>query len=281
MTSERIRRTDGILAGSGVALVSARSLQAVVLASLVILSPGSAHGFGVVGHAVASAVAETRLCVRSQEAVAHFGRGRSLGQLSSWADEIRYVPAWEHSAPWHYMNISDDEPLERYRTPAEGDVLWAIDEFEQRLGNEALAFEDRADALRFLVHFVVDIHQPLHVGRQADRGGNAIGFRIDGERTNLHRLWDSGIIARNTGSRDRYIAAVMALAEANAVDWAAAAPREWAAESKGLRTFVYDFDRAPGPGYLDEAGRLLHQQLARAGVRLAATLNGIFCGSRE
>ena len=278
MASERVRQIDGVLAGSGVALVSARSIQAVVLASLVIISPGSAHGFGVVGHAVASSVAEPRLCVRAQEAVARFGRGRSLGQLSTWADEIRYVPAWEHSAPWHYMNIPDDEPLARYRTPGGGDVLWAIDEFTRRLGNEILAFEDRADALRFLVHFVVDIHQPLHVGRQADRGGNAIGLRVDGERTNLHRLWDSGIIARDTGSRGRYIASVMELVDANAADWAAAPPREWAAESKGMRAFVYDFGSAPGPGYLDEAGRLLRQQLARAGVRLAATLNGIFCG---
>lgn len=244
------------------------------------MSADSAHGFGVAGHAVATAVSEPHLCGRSQEAVAHFGRGRSLGELSTWADEVRYVPTWEHTAPWHYMNIPDDEPLASYRTPEGGDVLWAIDHFVQRLGDEALAFEDRANALRFLVHFVVDLHQPLHVGRADDRGGNAITFLLDGERTNLHRLWDSGIIARATGPRDRYVASVIALTDENAAVWAAAPSREWAAESKRLRAFVYDFDGAPGPDYLDEAGRTLRQQLARAGVRLAATLNGIFCGPR-
>lgn len=243
------------------------------------VSAHTAHGFGVSGHSTASTVAEPRLCARTREEVARFGLGQSLGSLSAWADKARYVPAWEHTAPWHYMNIPDDESLADYRSPDGGDVLWAIDEFTRRLGDEALAFDDRADALRFLVHFVVDIHQPLHVGRQADRGGNTIALRIDGERTNLHRLWDTGIIARDSPSRERYIASVTMLADANEVDWAAAPPLEWAAESRRLRAFVYDFDGAPGPDYLDEAGRILRRQLARAGVRLAATLNGIFCGA--
>jgi hypothetical protein len=69
----------------------------------------------------------------------------------------------------------------------------------------------------------------------------------------------------------------MALADANAADWREAPPREWAQESQRLRAFVYDFEGAPGPGYLDEAGRVLRQQLARAGVRLAVTLNRIYC----
>ena len=257
--------------------MSARTTHAVVLAGLATVSVNSAHGFGIVGHSVASAVAESRLCPRAQEAVALFGDGQTLAQISRWADEIRYVPAWEHTAPWHYMNIPDHEPLTRYRTSENGDVLWAIDEFTRRLGDETLALEDRGDALRFLVHFVVDIHQPLHVGRLADRGGNTVTLRVDGRRTNLHRLWDSGIIAREPGAPSRYFASVMDLADSNATDWAESPPRAWAEESKRLRAFVYDFDGAPGPRYLDEAGRVLRRQLARAGVRLAATLNGIFC----
>jgi hypothetical protein len=257
--------------------MNASKSRVVVLACLAILTMSSAYGFGVAGHSVASAVAESHLCVRAREAVARLSGGQSLAELSRWADQIRYVSAWEHTAPWHYMNIPDNEPLARHRTPERGDVLWAINEFTQRLGDESLTPEDRADALRFVVHFVVDIHQPLHVGRLEDRGGNAISFRIDGQRTNLHRLWDSGIIARDSGSPDRYVDSVMALADANAADWHEAPPREWAQESQRLRAFVYDFEDVPGPGYLDEAGRVLRQQLARAGVRLAVTLNRIYC----
>lgn len=256
------------------------SIRLVALVGLALASAGSAYGFGVAGHSIASSVASSRLCAQAGEAVARLGGGQSLGQLSRWADQIRSVPTWEHTAPWHYMNVPDDEPLARYRTPESGDVLWAIDEFTRRLGDETLAREQRVNALRFLVHFVVDIHQPLHVGRAADRGGNAVTFRVDGERTNLHRLWDSGIIARESGPRDRYTASVIALARAHADEWAEAPPLEWATESKELRAFVYDFDGAPGAAYLDEAGRLLQRQLARAGVRLAATLNGIFCESQ-
>ncbi len=265
--------------GSASDTLNACSVRALVLSVLAISSISSAHAFGVVGHSVASAVAESHLCSQSRDAVARLGAGQSLAQISRWADEVRYVPAWEHTAPWHYMNIPDDEPLARHRTPESGDVLWAIEAFTRRLGDTALTREDRVEALRFLVHFVVDIHQPLHVGRQTDRGGNTVSLRIDGERTNLHRLWDSGIIARDRGAPDRYVASVITLADTNAADWAASSPREWAAESKGLRAFVYDFEGAPDPEYLDRAGRVLRQQLARAGVRLAATLNGVFCES--
>ncbi len=255
----------------------ARRVRAAVATGLAIMSVGSAYGFGVAGHSVASAVAESRLCSRAREAVARLGDGQSLARLSRWADEIRSTPEWEHSAPWHYMNIADDASLAQYRTPESGDVLWAIHAFAQQLADESLTRDARGDALRFLVHFIVDIHQPLHVGRQQDRGGNAISLRLDGQRTNLHRLWDSGIIARDSRARDRYLASVMALADANASDWVAASPQDWAAGSKGLRALVYDFDGAPDPAYLDAAGRVLRRQLARAGVRLAATLNGIFC----
>ncbi len=253
------------------------SIRLLAVVGLALASAGSAYGFGAAGHSIAGTVATSRLCAQASEAIARLGQDQSLGQLSRWADQIRSVPAWEHTAPWHYMNVPDGESLARYRTPESGDVLWAIDEFTRRLGDERLAREQRLNALRFVVHFVVDIHQPLHVGRAADRGGNAVTFRVDGRRTNLHRLWDSDIIARELGPQDRYTASVMALARAHADEWAEAPPLEWATESKQLRAFVYDFDGAPGARYFDEAGRLLQRQLARAGVRLAATLNGIFC----
>jgi len=261
--------------------VNACIKPAALVASLALVGVGSAHGFGVAGHAVAGAVAQPRLCARSQEAVADFGRNRSLMELGDWADQIRYVPAWEHTAPWHYMNIPDNGSLADHRTPTEGDVLWAIDHFTERLGDGTLSFDDRANALRFLVHFIVDIHQPLHVGRAIDRGGNAISFRIDGERTNLHRLWDSGVVASERDSRSRYTVSVLALAVASESDWVAASPREWAAQSKALRGLVYDFTGTPDVRYLTTAERIVRERLAQAGVRLAATLNGVFCAGAD
>ena len=203
--------------------------------------------------------------------------GQSLAQISRWADEVRYVPAWEHTAPWHYMNVPDDTPLASYRSHEGGDVLWAIDEFTRQLRDESLALEDRRNALRFLVHFVVDIHQPLHVGRFEDRGGNTVQLRVEGRRTNLHRLWDSGIISLALDASNHYAASVVALADSNAANWSRSPPLTWAQDSKRLRSFVYDFDGEPGPTYFEEADRIMRRQLARAGVRLAATLNGVFC----
>lgn len=253
----------------------------VVVAGLWVAGTGSALAFGRVGHTVAGELAGPLLCAAARSGIEALGGGGSLGELGLWADEIREVPGWERSAPWHYMNIADEAPLSRYRSPAEGDVLWAIERFTAQLGDRGLAPEARGRALRFLVHFIVDIHQPLHVGRAGDRGGNTIAFDMGGERTNLHRLWDSGIIARDARARPDYGAAIAALAAAHEAEWSGAAPLEWAAESLRLRPVVYGFDRVPDEAYLDTAQALTRRRLAQAGVRLAATLNAIFCAPAE
>lgn len=248
-----------------------------MLTVLAVCASGTTHAFGETGHRVAGEIAASLLCDAARAGVARYGEGRDLGELGLWADRIRSSPAWEHSAPWHYMNIADAERFDTYRTPPEGDVLWAIEHFGRRLGDTSLEFRGRAEALRFLVHFVVDIHQPLHVGRIEDRGGNLLTISVGGETTNLHRLWDSGIIAMRRESLAGYRAAIASLARAQGEDWKASTPRDWAAESRSLRSFVYAYESDPDATYLGQADAIVRRRLAQAAVRLAAVLNARFC----
>ncbi|MDX1562296.1 MAG: S1/P1 nuclease, partial [Gammaproteobacteria bacterium] len=147
------------------------------------------------------------------------------------------------------------------------------------LRDETLPFEQRADALKFLVHFVVDLHQPLHVGLAEDRGGNSISLRFEGESTNLHRFWDTHAIEA-LGLETRELAEQIRRAARNIEMPATIDPRVWAAESLALRPQVYDFDRGSEvlpPEYVAAAAATTRERLTLAAVRLAATLNDIYC----
>ncbi len=246
---------------------------------LVVLIVADARAFGPAGHIVAGEIAEGRLCLPALREIDRLGDGESVGELGMWADRIRSTERWRDSAPWHYMNIADDAPLEAYRTPAEGDILWAIDRFSARLVDRSLNHEDRANALRFLVHFVVDLHQPLHVGRSEDRGGNAIEITVSGETVNLHSYWDSFVLRDELPVSDylRRTAALIPLLEESLAE---TAPSGWAVESQALRGVVYSFDADTGligPRYEATASDVARLRLIQAGLRLAGRLNALLC----
>jgi len=226
--------------------------------------------------------------------VKSLGGGESLAELGLWADQIRDEPKWQSSRPWHYMNIADVRPgagiaearaaIDKFVHPPEGDVLSALARYERVLTDPKKPHDERAEALRFVVHFVVDIHQPLHVGRVTDRGGNDVEVRA-GNRppVSLHHYWDTDVLPSKPSAeyRERLAANLAALPAARATE----EPAEWAAESLALRAMVYRFRPEPNaPATLDDsyvraAHDIANERLVLAAARLAATLNGAFCGS--
>lgn len=241
-------------------------------------SPQLAAAYGAAGHRIAGLAAEPLLCKSAIDSIAALTSGESLSELGLWADRIRGTDRWQRSAPWHYMNIADNANVPDFRHPPEGDVLWAIGEFSAQLGDAERESARRAEALRFLVHFVVDIHQPLHVGRAEDRGGNRTPIRYSNTEVDLHRFWDTDAIGLADLSVAAYTRAIRDRVAHLARADAGSTPIEWATESLELRDAVYDFRRARASrAYLDRAERLTRERLALAAARLANTLNGIFC----
>ena len=256
---------------------------------------GPALAWGPVGHRIAGDLAELKLCPAARTNVKSLGGGESLAELGAWADQIRDEPKWQSSRPWHYMNIADLPPsaglaearaaIDRFRHPPEGDVLEALARFIKVLADQKKPSDERAEALRFVVHFVVDIHQPLHVGRASDRGGNEVQVRVGSKGpVSLHRFWDTDVLPSKRPSaklRQRLDAQLAALPAERAND----PPNEWAAESLALRPSVYGFrPQAHGAATLDDAyvrsaQKIADERLVLAGARLAATLNTVFCGS--
>ncbi len=263
----------------------------------VLLAPRLAAAFGPDGHRIAGLLAEPLLCPAAQAQVQALGRGASLAELGVWADEVRSSPQWRDSGPWHYMNVPDPtaggDPLAaarnqiaRFRHPPEGDVLAAIARFRSELADRTRSRARRLDALRFLTHFVVDVHQPLHVGRASDRGGNDVRVQYGGTVVNLHRFWDTDVIELRHMAPQRYARRLAPrIRPAAAAARSAGAPEDWAAESLALRATVYDFPARASGGraivlgsdYVAAAERVTDERLVQAAERLAATLNGAFC----
>jgi hypothetical protein len=254
------------------------ALRHVVLGLGLAAVSQSVLAYGSQGHLIAGRAAEPLLCEQAARAVEELVPGEDLGEIGLWADRIRSDSGYADSAPWHYMNIPDDVRIEDFAHPPERDVLWAIGHFSGQLGDPELGDRGRAEALKFLVHFVVDIHQPLHVGLAEDRGGNSVRILYRGEGENLHRFWDT--LAVQSAGLD-IADYVRALADdiGQSRDARPLDPAVWAAESQRLRPQVYEFGRRGQElpdTYVELASRITRERLGQAAVRLAATLNAVF-----
>jgi hypothetical protein len=226
-------------------------------------------------------VAERHLCPETRAALAPLLAGLSLADAGLWPDSIRGRPEWEHSKPWHYINVPDGGSVAHAARRDATNVLAALARFERELGDPSLGIGERGRALRFVVHFAVDIHQPLHVGRADDRGGNLVPVIVAGRETNLHALWD-GEPLRPPGAPGPSRRA-RALADPPAAlvrQWQRAGPADWADESLRLRPQVYAFSLNQGAvalpvAYVDWARATVDRRLLQAGVRLAGRLNAL------
>jgi hypothetical protein len=213
--------------------------------------------------------------------------------VANWADEIRRERP--ETGPWHYVNVPVGvDGVTGYEPNRDGKdgqtIVGQIERLEQVLADTSASKETRAEALKFLVHFVGDIHQPLHcVDRGGDKGGNACLVNMPGatgRASNLHRVWDGEMLRRYLGRRPiaEYASDLaQAILPADRELWSrVTSPADWATE--GWRVAVwYVYPAVPAgqvtqlaPGYVDASQPVLERQLQKAGVRLAVQLNRAF-----
>jgi hypothetical protein len=261
--------------------------QVSIFLTLGLLAAQRAPAFGPEGHWLAGAVAEHYLCAGARREIDLLLDGETLGRAGRWPDWIRSRREWSHTRPWHYINVDDRAVVESVAENSTQHVLWAIERFNGQLADATLSPAERATALRFLAHFVVDVHQPLHVGRAEDRGGNSIQVRAGGRRTNLHAVWDAqSLLKADQGDQPgEQLRALIARTEGRVEALQADPPMGWARESKALRPSVYGYRVRAGSdeieleaAYLENALDTVNLRLSEAGVRLAGLINARYCG---
>jgi len=289
----------------------------ICLALLTLPTAHSAHAWGAKGHRITAEVAQRHLADTTRPPLDELTGGRSLALLSTWPDFIRSDPSWDCAKPWHFLTVEDGQTLEQGMAQSAGtsatcsrlfaeldlpqNVVAAIEFFTEvvrgdpagtesleRLmeatGAEPYAGSPRLTALAFLVHFIGDVHQPLHVGRGGDRGGNSISTNWFGDVEKLHAVWDGGLI----DSEDLSFTEFADFLDQEFVDpdpaMSTTPARSWAQESIDYRAEVYEIwtrtDRANflpdlSYDYAAEQIGVIKERLYLGGLRVAAVLDSI------
>jgi hypothetical protein len=238
----------------------------------------STFAWGPTGHRVTGWLAEKYLNKKAKLKIDRLLNGHSIAMSSTWMDEIRSDSTYDYTSDWHWVTIPDGQTYEQSVKNKNGDIIWAIETIIKDLKSKKLNPQQEAEKLKMLIHLVGDIHQPLHVGRGDDRGGNnakVMWFRVD---SNLHRVWDVDMIDDTKLSYTELAQSLETPTAQQLALWKKSSVRDWANESVALRGKVYDYDRAERLGY-EYSYRNFHivrHRLLQAGVRLGLILNEIY-----
>jgi len=252
-----------------------------------------AFGWGQTGHRVTGEIAQRYLTPEAQEKLKALMGKETLARSSTWADEVRSnknKKYYDRFLTWHYVEIPLGLTYEKSKKNPAGDVVKAIQEQTARLKNKKIPQDERIEAVRLLVHFVGDIHMPLHVGNGEDRGGNQCQVKFFGEDTNLHRVWDESLIRSSELSYSELVDFVDRHTSEEILGWQKSNVTDWVNETAMLRPSVYPTPHGDRPYCTAEKGKIrnipdlgfdyryehlgtVELQLFKGGVRLAALLN--------
>ncbi|MDL5049239.1 S1/P1 nuclease [Oscillatoria amoena NRMC-F 0135] len=251
-------------------------MKKLMCACILTVASLTAFSWGATGHRVTGYIANKYLSKKARKAIDRILEGQSLAMASTWMDEVRSDSTYNYMTDWHWVTIPDGMTYEESAKNPNGDIIQTLERVIEELKSKKLSPQQEREYVKILIHLVGDIHQPLHVGRP-DRGGNDIKvtwFRSD---TNLHSVWDDGMIDGTKLSYTELAESLLPPAPEELAAWQKSTVREWATESMTYRKQIYEIGNGRlwyEYGYKNlPAARLRLQQ---AGVRLATVLNEIF-----
>lgn len=234
--------------------------------------------WGFKGHRAVATIGQKHLTSNTAYVVSAYLRGESMADIATWADENRN----NKTGPWHFLNLPlglTHEQFVKFVSESDNNVYSAILKTEASLRDKSLTFDQKNEALKYLVHLVADAHQPMHISRKEDKGGNTIQVRFDNQGTNLHSLWDSKLIDHE-GLTEPEIAKTYDVATtAQIKQWQSDSPMEWIWESYQISSELYA-QAKPGQVidevYYQKNISVIRKRIDQGGIRLAGELNKLF-----
>lgn len=234
--------------------------------------------WGKRGHQTIALLAEDQLTRKAKKAIELLLEGESLAEVSTFADEIRSIPRYRKYSTWHYVNLNKGQDYERSSKNPKGDVVQAILNCIDEIKSETNSIKKRAFYLKLLIHFVGDVHQPLHVGNSFDKGGNTIRLKWFGRSTNLHRVWDTAMLEYNY-TTTTFIEQLPRLSKAQKQKIKKSNLMEWVEESHQLAQIIYtntEEKQGLNERYYNQYFPLVQMQILKGGIRLGTLLNQLF-----
>jgi hypothetical protein len=269
----------------------------ILAIGLLLLLPMNALAWGKEGHILTALIAEQGLTPKTKEKLIELGF-TSIGQdeVCNFADHVRRkkeFPQYFKSGPWHFVDIpygeiKSHQQADDFIAAHNPNVCAQIDNFARRLRSLNTDRNDKQEAVKFLVHFVGDVHQPLQCCTRNDKGGNSLKVHYlgkGGKSLNLHHCWDTNLVLEATAKQPLPEVAQKWFTEDIGLELNLR-PNEWAYESYLLANkivYTQDDKELPRDGivnlersYVDKGAACVKLRIQKGGARLARLLNSIF-----
>lgn len=256
-----------------------------ILLAFTFIMPKLSFAWGTTGHRVVAEIAQRHLSRKARREIKKlFGR-EPLDYWANWPDFIKSdtTNKWKETSEWHYVDLpghlSKETFIRELKAIDHKSLYSQIPAMEQVLKNKNASLHEKQIALRFLIHFIGDLHQPLHVGHANDLGGNKITEYWFGKKTNLHAIWDEDLIDYQKWSYTEYATNIDIVSKDEIKQIQSGTLEDWFYQSHQLADEVYD--RTPADSHLSYRYNYmfydkLNQQLLDGGLRLAKVLNDVF-----
>lgn len=252
-------------------------MKKLLVILLVSVSVIEGFGWGATGHRATGLIAERHLSKKAKKKIDAILGGESLAMVSNWMDEIRSDSTYNYTADWHWTTIPDGGKYEDVESNPDGKVIMMIEKIIGELKRGGLSAKQEQEYVKMLVHMIGDMHQPLHVGKPGDRGGNDVKVKWFRSDSNLHRVWDSEMIDDTKLSYTELADALGKPGKDKLAKWQQGTVRDWALESVSYRPQVYDIGNGSlSYSYSYKYLPIAKERLLQAGIRLAALLNTIY-----
>lgn len=261
----------------------------VLKISLVILLfsfPVKAMCWGQLGHRIVAEIANSYLTQKTKAAIKRILGNESIAMASNWGDFIKSDSTYNYLETWHYVNFEKNLTYNQLKevlkkdTGKVNDAYSAIIFLTKELKKKSLSLEKKRMYLKLLIHFVGDVHQPLHVSPAGSTGGNDIKVQWFGKSSNLHRVWDSELIEGQQLSYSEYANYLNHPTATQIKKWQAEPISKWLYDSyvlaEDLHNEIKEANPKLGYRYNYDHIKTLEQQMLKGGVHLAGLLNEIF-----
>ncbi len=260
-----------------------KTVYSIIIAAFICYTPMKASAWGTNGHRIVGEIAESYLSPAARKAVLDILGNESMAMTSNWPDFIKSDTNYKYLDPWHYCNFEDGFTMETFKDYLKKDTI--VDAYTKlnfiikELKDKQLPKDRKLFYLRLLIHIVGDIHQPMHLGKVGDLGGNKIKLSWFNEPTNLHAVWDEKLVENQKLSYTEYAKAINHATIAERTKWQKQPLSEWMFESYTISRELYAEvkpDQKLSYNYNFAHIAQVNAQLLKGGVRLAGLLNSIF-----
>ncbi|MFD1293615.1 S1/P1 nuclease [Lutibacter holmesii] len=235
--------------------------------------------WGATGHRTIGEIASTYIKGKTKRKIADLLDGQSLALVSTFGDDIKSDKRYREFYSWHYINMPFDVKYEDSEKNPSGDLVLGIEKCKSIILDKTTSKQDKAFYLKLLVHLIGDLHQPMHVGKKEDKGGNGFQVQWFGKGTNLHSVWDSKMIEHYNMTYTELAINMNELSKDEVLSFKKGSVIDWVNETQTYAIEVYNSAEV-GENlryeYMYLNFQTVRTQLQKGGIRLAKVLDDLF-----